>query len=208
MAKPTARAYIDGHNFYHGCVKLNPEYKWLDLIAFASRLLPDCNVELVSYYTARVVDFPDDPSQSQRQDIYLQALRAIGVNVVEGKFKRRKKRVRLSGTEDFAKAELWEEKGTDVNLAVDLVADALRRDMDCALIVSNDFDLQRAVDIAVSEGVSVVVANPHRHHSKKDPSLTGSDTRNIRTAHLRDSQLRDVVLSARGEQLHRPPSWL
>jgi len=30
--------YIDGHNFYHGCVKKHPEFEWLDLLAMASRL--------------------------------------------------------------------------------------------------------------------------------------------------------------------------
>jgi hypothetical protein len=35
----TARAYIDGHNFYHGAMKDSPEYKWLDLAALCEHLL-------------------------------------------------------------------------------------------------------------------------------------------------------------------------
>lgn len=198
-----AVAYIDGHNFYHGCMKDSPQFKWLDLASFANALLGRAGaVDLVKYYTARVADL-GDPSQSQRQDIYLAALDAIGgVQTVHGRMAKRKKPVRYGGK--IVKATVWEEKGTDVNLGVDLVNDS-RDDMTIALVISNDSDLQRSLDIARPNGVTVYVANPHAR-SNQNASLTGDRTCHIRRHHLADHQLPDVVGSAAGA-LRRPAEW-
>lgn len=209
-----ARAYIDGHNFYHGAMKDSPELKWLDLHGLAVRLLQrKASVTAVNYYTARVVDL-GDPSQSQRQDIYMSALAATGVSVIEGRFAKRKKNVRLRANDKIRKAIVWEEKGTDVNLAADLVSDACDG-LAVALVLSNDSDLQRAVDIAVERGATVYVANPH-HRVKRDergrrnrrysPALTGSDTLTLRRSHLADNQLPDEIATSTGTY-RRPPAW-
>ncbi|CAN5785371.1 hypothetical protein BH20ACT4_BH20ACT4_05700 [soil metagenome] len=203
-----AVAYIDGHNFYHGCVRDRPALKWLDLFGFCDALLGRHGVlERVKYYTARVVDFPSDPHQSQRQDVYLQALAADSrIEVVEGRFARRKKRVRLTSSGSTAMAEVWEEKGTDVNLAVDLTHDAAAGSTDVALVVSNDSDLQRAVDRARSYGVEVVAANPH-HRTTPRPSLATDLNLSIRLWHLRDRQLADEVSLPSGAVVRRPVEW-
>ncbi len=193
-----ASAYIDGHNLYHGCVRDHADLKWLDLFGFCRSLLGrHATLERVKYYTARVVDFPTDPHQSQRQDVYLQALATDArIEVVEGRFARRKKPVRL----------VWEEKGTDVNLAVDLTHDAAVGTIDVALLVSNDSDLQRAVDRARSHGVEVVAANPHRRTNAR-PSLMAEQNVSIRRWHLRDHQLPDEVSVPSGAVIRRPPEW-
>lgn len=207
-------AYIDGHNFYHGSLKSAPDLKWLDLIGLCEALLGrHAAVQGVKYYTARVVDL-GDPSQSQRQDIYIQALKSTGVEVIEGRFARREKLVRLKKSRKLAEAIVYEEKGTDVNLAADLVEDACAG-LRAALVISNDSDLQRAVDIAIRRGVTVFVVNPH-HRSKRKPdgtrnrryrpALTGSETLTLRRAHLVNHQLPDVVHTSVGPK-SRPPEW-
>lgn len=133
--------------------------------------------------------------------------------MIEGRFARRDKRVRLKSG-GVADAIVYEEKGTDVNVAADLVEDACGG-LDTALIISNDSDLQRAVDIAVRHGTTVFIANPH-HRAKRTrqgtrnrryrPALTGSSALTIRRAHLKRHQFPDVVPTPTGTK-HRPPEW-
>ena len=199
--------YIDGHNFYHGCVKKHPGLKWLDLVAMASRLAGrNGAIDLVRYYTARVIDYPDDPKQSQRQDVYLKALEATGVEVIEGHFVERSKRVKLKKTGRYETAIVAEEKGSDVNLAADLVHDACTRTPDLAVVISNDSDLQRAVHLAMRCGVTVYTVNPHRSGNQR-PKLFGSGSLNIRRWHLAQSQLPPVVVDSNGKPWSRPPEW-
>jgi len=201
-----AIAYIDGHNFYHGVVKDCPELKWLDVQTLCERLLRGCNVLRVNYYTAKVIDFPTDPSQSQRQDTYLRALRTRPkVDVVLGQFQKRRKKVHLSNGQT-AQAELIEEKGSDVNLGTDLSWDASTHEMDIALVISNDFDLLRPIDRAMSAGIHVIVVNPHQRSARR-PSVRGNDVRKLHRKDLTASQMPHIVLDLDGTELHRPASW-
>lgn len=61
MGAPSAIAYIDGFNFYHGAVKHRPELKWLDFPAMCDAILPDHEVIAVKYYTVLA---PSRPSAS------------------------------------------------------------------------------------------------------------------------------------------------
>jgi hypothetical protein len=84
-----AIAYIDGFNFYNGCVKDQPGLKWLDMQKLVETLLRDCVVSNVRYYTAKVFDLPDRPGQVRRQEVYLRALGTLPkVEVIFGQFKR------------------------------------------------------------------------------------------------------------------------
>lgn len=145
-------AYVDGFNLYYGSLKNSP-YKWLDLCEFFRRTLPaECVLEKVKYFTARVSALPNNLNAPARQDIYLRALRAHcgqQFHAIEGRFSVRNVRVPLSApphkTVEIIKSE---EKGSDVNLAVELVNDAWMDSFECAAVVSNDADLERALKIA------------------------------------------------------------
>jgi uncharacterized LabA/DUF88 family protein len=132
------------------------------------------------------------------------------VQIVEGRFARREKKVRLLSTGKVARAWVYEEKGTDVNLAAHLVADSFGA-LGVALVISNDSDLQGAVDIARKQGVVVHVANPH-HRNKRSPdgtrnrryrpSLNGDERLTIRRSHLESCQLVNPFYG-----IHRPANW-
>jgi hypothetical protein len=51
--------YVDGFNLYHGCLKRS-KFKWLNLLKLAEVLLPDHQIEMVKFFTARVSATPDD----------------------------------------------------------------------------------------------------------------------------------------------------
>ena len=80
--------YIDGLNFY-SAIRRRPAEKWVDFLALASRLVPaQGTVTTVKYFTAQISGkAAEDPSAPGRQRVLIDAVRATGVEVVEGKFK-------------------------------------------------------------------------------------------------------------------------
>lgn len=64
-----------------------------------------------------------------------------------------------------------QEKGVDVELAVSLVASAIKEDWDVAILVSHDTDLLPAIDAAAEVGKRVEVAAWSGSHRLKAPSI-------------------------------------
>jgi len=127
-----------------------------------------------------------------------------------GFFQKRRRTVRLVGSRGkegrLARAVLWEEKGTDVSLGAHLLWDAFHKNMDRALVLSNDADLQVPVTMTMELGLPVVVVNPHRHSPQRD-CLFGSETRKLTKRHLAASQLPREVSDASGRVIRCPPEW-
>jgi len=134
-------AYIDGFNLYYGLkADRGRRYLWLDLQALVESLIwPDQELQQVWYFTARVLD---DPEGSRRQAGYLDALAAHCDQVirVEGRFQEKNR----SCPTCSARWAGYEEKETDVNIAIALVEDAVRDVYDTARLISGDTDLRPA----------------------------------------------------------------
>ncbi|HEY8508299.1 MAG TPA: NYN domain-containing protein [Steroidobacteraceae bacterium] len=153
--------YIDGFNLYYWLKPL--PYRWINLRELALRAItkpdkPAPNLVALKYFTARVRDTADDPRKSTRQDVYIQALKATipELSIYYGEFRRKMKlmpRVMYNGGVG-PMVHVWhtEEKGSDVNLAVELLNDAWADLYDVAIVVSNDSDLVRAVRLARARG--------------------------------------------------------
>jgi len=221
MPNPTAHCYIDGFNLFYGALKGHDDVKWLDLRAWCARLLPAYDIERVVYCTARTASRPDNPGVHQRQDQYIRALSATGVEVVEGNFRTRvTSMLRAPGHKcegcDLTTGECprcgsrkirvlkTEEKGSDVNLAVELVQDVYASSMDAALVVSGDSDLQRAVDIAMDLHKRVFVLEPR---NRPYAALIGHERRRARHQALVECQLPNPVVLPSGTRLTCPEDW-
>jgi hypothetical protein len=75
LKKQRVIAYIDGFNLFYGSLKGSP-YKWLDIHSLCKALLrPSQELISIKYFSARVSSFKGDLSKTNRQDIYLDALR-------------------------------------------------------------------------------------------------------------------------------------
>src|SRR5438093_1187128 len=68
--------YIDGFNFYYGCLKGSSD-KWLDFGAFCSASFPQDAIHRIRYFTARVKPKPSNPNKHIRQEQYLRALETV-----------------------------------------------------------------------------------------------------------------------------------
>jgi len=215
MIKQRVIAYIDGFNLYYGCLKGTP-YKWLDLEKLCSFYLKP-NQELVSvkYFSALVNSFKGDLSRTLRQDIYIQALRSnLKIEVQLGYFSVH--RVKMPEANDFfingkitpIEVARSEEKGTDVNLAVQLVADAFHDRFDYAMLFSNDSDLAHAVHITTNDCKKRVGLYIDRKAAsfkilKDSVNYIGRITPKILAA----NQLSDTINLPNGKTIKKPIAW-
>ena len=140
MPRRRVSVYIDGFNLYHAIDALNENHlKWLDLWKLSETLVrPGEVVTCVKYFS---VYAPWREDIYRRHQTYVAALKARNVQFVEGKFKSKPVRCRRCQLPYTT----HEEKETDVNIGVHLMADALKGRFDRALVVSADTDLNAAV---------------------------------------------------------------
>lgn len=198
-------AYIDGFNLYHGLHDAaGTRLLWLDVVKLVKELRPASSLVQVKYFTARVLDEPDAQA---RQDRYIEALTALypgRLTVVNGRFQRKPKRCRECG-------ERWtsyEEKQTDVNIAVHLVADAVARRADTFLVISADTDVIPAIKMArqhASQATFLAQFPPRRQSTALARMLP--DSRSLTVARVERALLPDVVKSPAGKHFHRPEKW-
>lgn len=203
--------YIDGFNLYYW-LKPTP-YRWVDLKLLAANAIqaPGLVHEIVAvkYFTARVSDTSRDAGKANRQDVYLQALAAATPQFRPyfGEFRRKPKSMPrvTAGGGSGGLVDVWatEEKGSDVNLAVELVNDAWLDTYDLAVIVSNDSDLVRALEIVKKrrKRVGVLVRGDARVVSLRKASHF---QKTLTEANLRAALLpRDIP----GTSLRIPAAW-
>jgi uncharacterized LabA/DUF88 family protein len=130
-------AYIDGYNLYYGLRSKHwRRYYWLNLQQMVSRLLkPTRTLQRTKYFTARVSDPPD---KVKRQNTFLEALSTLNdFDVFYGHFLEETITCRNCGHA----YKTHHEKMTDVNIALQMLADAFQNAFDTALLVSADSDL-------------------------------------------------------------------
>jgi uncharacterized LabA/DUF88 family protein len=198
--------YIDGFNFYYGCIRKTP-YRWLDLLRFSRAMLPNNQVTRVKYFTAMVKASNSDPSKEIRQQTFLRALATIPeVEVFLGSFQSHPvRRPRADGLGTIEVIDM-KEKGSDVNLATELLVDGFTNAYDVAVIVSNDSDLVapvRAIRHHLKKAVGVI--NPHARQSV-ELRQCASFVKDVRTWALSKSQLPTTLMDANGE-IHKPAGW-
>lgn len=95
----------------------------MDLRRLAETLFPQDTIHQICYFTALLDARPSDPSQPQRQQVYLRTLATLpGFEVHYGKFRSGTKRRLLAtpvpGLPTHVLIRDSEEKGSDVNLAL------------------------------------------------------------------------------------------
>ncbi len=176
-------------------------------------MLPDDEVRHVHYFTARVKDRDGDAGPRLRQQVYLRALATFDrVAIHEGKFLVHKRDRRKAPPETgLVRVIETSEKGSDVNLAVQLLVDGFRGRFERAVIVSNDSDLVAPIKAVRNEldlpvGVLAPISrDPHRKPSV-ELSRLASFTRVIREGDLDACHLPEQIQDRNG-RIHRPPRW-
>lgn len=194
--------YVDGFNLYHGMhERFGRKYLWLDLMALGAWLAkPDQSFLGVKYFTARMRGGGDSAA---RQGEYLGALRATGVDVVEGRFQEK----HLECRRCHYRWRTHEEKESDVSLSVSLVEDAANAAFETALLLTGDSDMCPAVRAAMrlNPTCRVVAVFPPSRSSEELRRVVGRSIHLGATA-LRQCQLPTTVNSG-SRQYKRPGHW-
>jgi NYN domain-containing protein len=202
--------YVDGFNFYFGCVKGTP-YKWLNFRKLCETLLPRNQIECIKYFTAKVSARPSNPSAPVNQEIFLRALKTLSrFEIHLGHFLTHTVRMPLahpvSGLPPFVDVIKTEEKGSDVNLATQLLNDGHLGRYEVAIVVSGDSDLLGPVKIVMEDlGKTVGVLNPQKRTCRV---LANQATfyRHIRQGVLSTCLFPPTLTDANGT-FHKPPTW-
>ncbi|MCL1861023.1 MAG: NYN domain-containing protein [Proteobacteria bacterium] len=115
-------AYVDGFNLYFGLKQAYlKRYFWLDVAALARSLLkPGQRLESTHFFTARIRDNGHNAADQKRQNDYLEALALHGVQCQFGHYLQQNRVCRSCKATWLD----YEEKMTDVNIAIQLLTDA------------------------------------------------------------------------------------
>lgn len=199
--------YIDGFNFYYGCIK-GTSYRWLNVGKMCRLLLPHDHIHRIKYFTALVEARPNDPDQPLRQRTFLRALQTIpNLEIILGTFLSHEVTMPRSPIgSGYAKVIKTEEKGSDVNIATHLLVDGFRNDYELAVVVSNDSDLLTPIQVITRDfNKPVGLLNPQKHTSVALlPHV--QFVKKIRGTVLKNSLFPDIMSDKDG-QFSKPADW-
>jgi 6-hydroxy-3-succinoylpyridine 3-monooxygenase len=201
--------YIDGFNFYYGALKDSPD-KWLNLQKYFELLRQNDDLQKIWYFTAKV-----SGSKLAAQETYLDALGTLPlVEVVFGlyKLKNLKCRVDKCAYQGGRSYKVPEEKGTDVNIALQMIDDAYQGACDRMILVSGDSDLVPAVKLVkkrcpeVQITVYIPATNPKRGAATELRSATDKH-KTLPLQLLSKAQFPQSLMGASGKIIHKPSHW-
>ena len=216
--------YVDGFNLYYGAVRGTP-YKWLNIRRMCELAFPRNEIAEIHDCTALVRDAPWDPQQSTRQQTFIRALETRPeIEVTYGSFLTSIKRMPLAparsedandprlvslvpGGPSGAVVVRTEEKGSDVNLATMLVADAFRGDFEVAAVLSTDSDLALPIELIRTDlGLPVGVLFPKKRYSV-ELARVATFKRTFDDRLLRQCQFAHSLVDAAGRTITKPRGW-
>lgn len=197
-------AYIDGFNLYYGLRSKGWRwFYWLNVQEMARRILKPDQMLIITKYFTSIVNHP--PDKHRRQAVYLEALSTLeGLEVYYGHYLSDMVTCRRCGHTH----QTYHEKMTDVNIAVELMADAFQDRFDVALLVSADSDLVAPIQTVqrLFDQKRIVVAFPPGRSSNALKQAAYAYTfvgRNV----LSRSVFPDQVTKPDGFVLQRPATW-
>ena len=236
MPKKTI-VYVDALNLFNGAIKpsrdsdrLPRKFRWLDIGALLMKTLSphDCEIVGIKYFSALVKG-----EDNAAHDAYIRALRRHNppgrppLVVCLGEMEARNIRGRpplkfknergdwIQSDDIAADAKIsiasFRERQTDINLASQMVADAVLGRCECVALVSVDRDFLgalRRIKEETNSGraglspVEILLISPHSREPNKIWRDVVSDFDCIDAAHILDSRLPDVAGG-----VHCPPIW-
>jgi uncharacterized LabA/DUF88 family protein len=196
--------FIDGFNLYHAIAD-EPRFRrfrWIDLTKLAQCFIPpQDHLTEVFYFTAFASWSPDKVA---RHRLFIRAQELNGVKPVYGEFRKKTKKCALC----HQVFPTFEEKETDVNIAIQLLEQALKDSYDTAMIISGDSDLLPALR-AVKRNYPAkrfgIVIPPGRQAEllKKEADFY----RKIKFKHLDSCRMPDSISLGGGNILECPANW-
>ena len=206
---------VDGFNVYHSLraaqAVLGRKVRWLDLHGLCASYVhsslfgSEAVLGSVIYFSAFATFFgPTKPGVLVRHRAYVRALEATGVDVAMGRFKPRQRRCTICGKVYLG----YEEKETDVAIAVRIVELALTRGHETIIVVTGDTDIIPALRAArrLAPDKQLWVASPFQRYNRELRHSADAGLKIRAEAYLRH-QLPDPVIAPDGSAIPKPPKW-
>ncbi len=195
--------YIDGFNFYFGLRgKGWKKYYWLDVHKFCFQFLkPHQQLENIYYCTA----VQHNKGKKDRQDLFFTANKQNPkFHLIFGKFLQ--KEVSYGGN----KYKTFEEKQTDVNIAVEMIRGVILNKCDASILISADSDLTPPINLIreLDPNHKIYVFFPPKRYSNDLANKADGVIQLERyEQRFKSSLLSDTVKLANGYIIERPIDW-
>lgn len=223
--------YIDGFNVFHAIKKFGKKYYWLDYKKLAEKYLsPGEKIKKVFYFTAY---FNADSQGVIKHKNYINALKVREIKPILGKYQEVErnfsnknslkglginrnitnsrikngfvltKKIFLSAIKYLIYFS-WEEKRTDVNMAIQILADGMQKKYQKAIIITADSDISPAIYRLKKNGdnnLTFVSIVPIGHDGKVMKNVC--DAQQV----MKESDLKDSLLNECVKGFRRPADW-
>ncbi|UCF79921.1 MAG: NYN domain-containing protein [Acidobacteriota bacterium] len=202
---------IDGFNVYHSLQPDLQTYKWLDIGRLCKSFMrANDTVVDIFYYTAFYPSHPPNPEKRKRHKTYLSALKHTGIVPVLSTFKRKERKCK----ECWSHYTGYEEKETDVNIAMEMFIQAFHDKADVLCVVSGDSDLApalTAVKKTFPEKRLMVIFPPRRASRKLRKAACPHPCISLKREHIIANQFPDTIkgTDAKGREITicKPIEW-
>jgi uncharacterized LabA/DUF88 family protein len=195
--------YIDGFNLYHASAAYDdPRLKWLNFKTLAESFCRKNEYLNDVYFFTAVATWNREKEIRHRN--FIKAQKSIGVRVIESKFAKTKKFC----IADDKYCKQYEEKQTDVAIAVTLMADAVRNRMKRAILITADSDqvpLAKTMKQVFPEIGMTLAAPPGRSKMARQLGDEIQDRVPIKLERLHAHHLPIDVRNANGEVIASMP---
>lgn len=195
--------YIDGFNFYFGLKSRNwKKYYWLDLVKFCEQFIrPHQELIRVNYFSA----IQKSRGKQDRQDLFLSANKLNPkFHLYLGKFL--EKTIEHNGQ----KIKTFEEKETDVHIAVQMIRDIVLDQCDISILISADSDLIPPIDFINEikpKHKIFVYFPPSRFSYDLKQKATNYITLHNHELKFKSSLFPDEVTLPNGYVIKKPTKW-
>ena len=203
MSNGRVHVYVDGFNLYYGLKESKKkQLYWLNIRSFMESFLSKRGfVSLgIDYFTATPLV---NVGKIERHTVYCHALKTAQINIVYGQYKAKEIICRNCG----AHIKSYEEKETDVNIALRLVSDAADKKFDTAILFSGDSDLAPAVDLAIKLGGRVIILFPLNRNRSMRLKKTAAICRDTYENLYKKNQFPDRIQLPDLVWIERPARW-
>jgi len=205
---------IDGFNLYHSVRQAQYDLKgsstkWLDirelLESYLYLLGKDARLKDIYYFSALATHLEAvKPDVTKRHRDYIRCLHESGVITEIHRFKRK------TVWCDKCRTELvkFEEKETDVAVAVKILELLHKDECDTIVLVTGDTDIAPAVRTAnaLFPFKKIVFAFPYKRKNKELSQLAPGSFE-IKKQQYAKHQFPDPFPTSKGVQIHKPPKW-
>lgn len=196
--------FIDGFNLYHSLNDFQKYkiYKWLNLSRLISFFLKKNEIIGDIYYFTAYAKW--NVNKQNRHSQYIKVLEDFNIKVIFGEFRSVTKTCRICNNN----YSTFEEKMTDVNIALKIFEDAIMDKYDKAIILSGDSDLVPAIQATKNLHPNKIIGVLFPPNRKTFTLVDFSDFHmKIGEKHLKSAILPNPYTLKDGTTISQPTSW-